>query len=414
MTLLHTPGPAMNDKLSAVVGRVWAHSIDGSTPLAVSLDREPAGHVAIETYAIVPTLERARFLVPIGSRPAAMGTLWAYHTMRAPQRRAAEATVAALFGAGVGGRVFPRRLVVSIDRRVPVTEHANWFILRHLADELGTGKLFAGLAVRRVQPNAKPLLELFDAAGQPQGYAKLGWSDATRQLVKAEADALVGLSGRLDQVIVPRLIAHSTWRDTQYSVTSPLPRGLRRYSKDPAAEPSATLDVAASSQITSSTLAESDYARDLRGELTTSVAGASEASHVLSDWLTRLERDPTVLRFGRWHGDWTPHNLGHAGARVAAWDWEHSRVGVPIGFDTLHWHFQRRLVKSDLTAAVREVRTRSAQLGNQCVPVTAQGLVASLYLLEMFVRTVKLAVGGGGWNARVYPQMLDVAARMDH
>ena len=49
----------------------------------------------------------------------------------------------------------------------------------------------------------------------------------------------------------------------------------------------------------------------------------------------------TELGFGRWHGDWSPWNMGRAGGRMQVWDWEQSAVGVPLGFDAVHFLLQR-------------------------------------------------------------------------
>jgi hypothetical protein len=131
---------------------------------------------------------------------------------------------------------------------------------------------------------------------------------------------------------------------------------------------------------------------------------------ILCEWLDRLVGLSEVLTFGRWHGDWVTWNLGSAGARIAAWDWEHSADDVPVGFDVLHWHFQHTLPKSGLEAAVAEVDRVAPDLVKVGVRREAGNLVASLYLLEMFKRSVRLSAGGGGWNPRLHPELLSVAA----
>ncbi len=98
---------------------------------------------------------------------------------------------------------------------------------------------------------------------------------------------------------------------------------------------------------------------------------------------------------------------------MAAWDWEHSAPDVPIGFDLLHWHFQHRLATADLARAIKALDLSVPALSRFGLSRPAQPLVASLYLLEMFLRAARLSVGGGGWNPKVYPAMLEVASVRD-
>ncbi len=401
----------MGDNLRALADRVWGPNTDCS-PVVVTMDQPPAGCLPVETYAVVPHPARARLLVPLGSRRAATAALWRYNAMKAPKTRMIRTSLAAGFSAGVGERFF-RHLVVSVDRRVAPEELGEWLLLRHFAAELDTPTLLASMTVRRNNPNTKPTLQLFDPSGGAIGYAKLGWSPATRSMVRTESQALAALGGRLDRVVVPRLLAAGERSNTVYSIASPLPAELHRWTQDPASAPGHSLEVARSAGVSESRLAGSGYARQLRCHLDATASGAPESSRILSAWLDRLEDDPTPLAFGRWHGDWVSWNLGRVDGRVAAWDWEHSAADVPIGFDLLHWHFQHRLASADLARAIKALDLSVPALSRFGVSRPAQPLVASLYLLEMFLRAARLSVGGGGWNPKVYPAMLEVASVRD-
>jgi hypothetical protein len=166
--------------------------------------------------------------------------------------------------------------------------------------------------------------------------------------------------------------------------------------------------VARSGVVTRSSLKASTYAARLREELD-SVKLADEVPTVLREWLHNLERNVTPIEFGRLHGDWIPDNLGDSGGRLVVWDWEHSTPDAPIGLDLLHWHFHQTLVTRGLHAAVRTVDETAPSLHQLGIPREAHSLVASLYLLDVFVRRMRLADGGGGWNDRWFPALIDVA-----
>lgn len=401
------------DKLGALVERVWAPGTGAHSPVSVTTGPPPPGHHVVEQYAVVPDRRRPRYLVPLGSPRAATASLWTYNSMRAPVRRAGEAALSALFRTQPTARLFRHRIVVSIDSRVPTSEYGDWLLLHRLADDLEVPRLFACLAVRRIQPNSKPMLELYDDHGRARGFAKLGWSEGTRKLVRAEFEALTEVRSSLRGIIVPAPLHQGSFEDREYSVVAPLPTGLRHSLSDPLSAPEAPLAVTRAAAVSRRPLAGSPYAVRLHQTLLSTSAEAPAVSRELADWLRRLERVTTPLCFGRWHGDWVPHNLGKAGTQLAVWDWEHSCPDTPVGFDALHWHYQRGLAEGGLETAVSALDRAATGLGAMEVPGPARSLTASLYLLEMFVRTTVLAVGGGGWNSRVYPVMRRVATARD-
>jgi hypothetical protein len=288
----------------------------------------------------------------------------------------------------------------------------EWLVLRHLAAKLERPAIFAGIAVgRRVKGKVKPTLQLFTTAGEPVGYAKLGWSEATKATVRTEAEVLAGLNGALGRLVVPSLSAAGDWASLCYSVASPLPEGLRRWRHAPADAPEDTLTVARSVPGSRGPLRGSTYYRRMSQDLADVAAHSPDVSRALTLWLDRLAGSAEPMAFGRWHGDWVPWNMGQVGNRLAVWDWEYSSSDVPVGFDLLHWHYQQGL-SQDLASAVRAVDEATDGLGTQGVAPPTFAMVASLYLLEIFIRAAKNSVGRG-WNPRVYPALLEVAATRD-
>jgi hypothetical protein len=97
----------------------------------------------------------------------------------------------------------------------------------------------------------------------------------------------------------------------------------------------------------------------------------------------------TEFDFGRWHGDWTPWNMGWAGSRVILWDWERTAAPVPVGFDALHYWFQPRFIHSqrrsfeDLAASLHDAHRHLDELE---VARCARPVLAAVYLLDLFTR----------------------------
>lgn len=410
------PGPVtvstVDPRLRAYIQRIWRNDPSSESPVSVTLGSAPDTHVIAEQYAIVPHARAARFLVPMGARAASAAAFGTYNATRAPLSRTLRGVVGRGYDYGVSDRLFPQRLTVSVDRRFPRERWDEVLFVRHLTDVLGIPSLRAFTAIRKINPNVKPTLELFDDLGRPVGYAKLGTTEATRRLVRTEASAMAELSGQLEAITIPRLLDSGDWGSAAYTVSSPLPRDLHRWTWGPEATTQAMITISASGLVSRAPLAGSTYAARLRADID-QVGAADEVARTLGQWLERLERDRSTIGYGRLHGDWIPDNLGRSASEFVVWDWEHSHRDAPVGFDLLHWHFHDVFVRRGMDAAVAALDAAAPRLSTLGVAFPAQRLVASLYLLDVFVRRTKLAVGGGGWNQRWYPHLLEVARTRD-
>jgi len=401
------PSPAVDDRLRAHVQKVWLTPDGDESPVAVSLRTPPPGHTVVEEYAVLPHPRMARFLVPLASPRLAAATFFEYNAIRSPLSRAVRLALAGGFALGLTRVVQRHRLLVSVDRRVSRSDWTRLLVTRHLAEVLGRQELHAFVALRQVNPNAKPTLEMFDEFAAPAGYAKLGTTEATKELVRTDAATIGELDGGGGRLLVPRLLAAGDWNETAYTIVEPLPRGVRRWTGGVQATISSMRAVAATGVVSRNPFAGSSYAARLRGELA-AIDGQNEVTPMLWSWLRRLEQSPAPILFGRSHGDWIPDNVGRCGDQLAAWDWEHSNPDAPVGFDLLHWHFHHALVAKDLAAAVAAVYAATPQLELLDVAESTRRTVARAYLLDLFVRRTRLAAGGGGWNRRWYPALLEV------
>ncbi|MEV0325479.1 hypothetical protein AB0H63_03385 [Micromonospora echinospora] len=368
--------------------------------------RDAAGAVTVR-YAVVPSVERARFLLPLASRRVGAASTWAYNALRPPRVRLNRLAVGLLAGVGATGAAGMPVLTVSVPAGV---DPAEVLLVDHLASVLG-GRLHAAIGIRPPDPHHKPTLQLFDDRGRPRGYAKIGWNDATRSMVRAEAAALRGLprdGGDLPDA--PRLLGEVGWGDLAVTVVEPMPAGVRGLRRPEEPRTAAMLAVARRG-------GAPNPARPLRGSpfLADLTARAEVAGGPVRDAVAALaERDGEVtLEFGDWHGDWVPWNLGTHRGRLIAWDWENGGTDRPVGFDLAHQGFQTALSLGGRPAAEAAEQMRGLldrQGSDVGLDAVRRRLVGDAYLIELWLRTAELAAGGGGWSPKLHPALLDLLA----
>ena len=381
-------------RLRLTIGRAGMDGIDD------------AGGATTVAFAVVPSLERARFLLPLANRRVALAATLAYNRLRSPRtrlQRLAVGAVAALRPDGPPG--MPVLRVVAPHGVDP----AEVLLTEHLSGLLG-GPLHAAIGIRPPDPHHKPTLQLFDDTGRPRGYAKIGWNDATRAMTRAEATALHRLAGTdaADHPVVPGVLATTDWAGRAVTVVRPMPRTVRGVPGAAAPLTGAMLAVArrGGSAADERPLAGSAFLAGLADRARR--AGGRIEGHVAA---LAARHGETAVEFGDWHGDWVPWNLGRQGGRLFAWDWENSGSDVPVGFDLAHQAFQTALSLHGRSAA--QAAAHMAAVLDRHGPALGLGpaqrrLVADAYLVELWLRTAELAAGGGGWNPRLHPALLTV------
>ncbi|GII93518.1 hypothetical protein Ssi02_37490 [Sinosporangium siamense] len=417
------PAAEASEALRALMGQLWLPpEPSGEWPVRVAFDHVPPDYRAVERYGVTPDPARARFLVPVAGSTSAAASVSRYNGLRPPKLRLSRALLGAGYRTGLAQLLLRRRLVVSLHADLPNRRIPEFVPTAHLGGILG-GALVAGISVREPDPNLKPILQLFHRAdGKPAGFAKVGWNDATRTLVTREATSM-NLVGDAVPVRVPRVLHHGPWQGRMITVVEPLPQGVRRHpDPDQPLDPSIPLGIAESTGTFTKELADSTYWHELTDQAAAMASSGALGEDVratakaITAAMDRIEADHgvTPLRFGRWHGDWAPWNVGRHGSDLWVWDWEHSAPAVPIGFDLINWRFQVAVAMRGLElgqGVADAFRAAREELPGVGVPPEARELVAWLYLCEMFVRICRLRAGGGGWHARIFPEsMLGVLA----
>jgi hypothetical protein len=341
----------------------------------------------VSEFVLVPNAARPRLLVPGRPRAVAAAAVRRYTSATSRSARLRLQVLSMLMATGCGQRLLRDRVCVYADPRAGAPLDT---IETYLRDVLGTD-VHVSMHIGPARANRKPILQVLGPAGETVAFVKVGISDLTRRLVRAEASSLAYLAGAGLQVMeVPPVLHHGQWRGNEVLVQGVLPT-WRRTSARPAVRVLAMLELARVGALPSQSqpLARTEYWWRLSRDVSTLVdRGASRSlGSVLHDLAPVAER--TTVPLGSWHGDWTPWNMAAHGDRLMVWDWERFTSGVPVGYDAVHYDLQRAVTRggAEPEAAVHDTWARAARLLEpfKVGPETAPLIVAT-YLVEIAVR----------------------------
>lgn len=271
-------------------------------------------------YLSRPNAGEPYFLVPLAEGATTAAAMQRFHDARTFGERAGGLLAGAASRAQLG-RVFPG------DR----LDLGPWALVDHLAQALGEPELRVAISLGPPRRNRKPVLQLIRPDGITVGFAKVGWSDLTDELVSNEALWLRRIAGRLPAGFeAPSVLYAGTWNNYRVVVTGPLPTGplVRRRDLSPGL-------LTALARVVSG-------GRARVGDLRLIESWRNDGLGEVVDIDRIIDRFGDIeLELGLWHGDLTPWNTASHGRRVVAWDWEFAGDGRPIGFDLLHIRFEQ-------------------------------------------------------------------------
>jgi hypothetical protein len=271
------------------------------------------------------------------------------------------------------------------------------------------------LGLGNQRANQKPILQVLSRAGRSLAFVKVGDSDVTRALVRAEADALCRVAAlHLPGITVPRVLALRPWRGMDLLVISALRTTARRGRRSDDLPLRAMADLAAAAGLERVALAGSRYWHGLAR--TVDALGDRRTADGLHQVMARVERDAgsETFTFGAWHGDWAPWNMSREHSGLALWDWERFATGVPVGFDALHYRLRVALRDVGGTEPAGELLLASAGdlLAAFDVPERLAAGTTALYLLELCTRYAAAATGPAGAPLRVFAdELVDFTVR---
>jgi len=385
-----TPPAAGRSSLGDICAVLWP------PPASASLSRGlrvRAARGRERDFVVLPSGRRPRLLVPSGRRASAAAvrrygepgsvTAWA------GSRALALALAAGGASVGLGGRlrVSADPPAGTPDPPAGTADLPAGTIEAYLRSVLGYEVLIS-THLGAARANRKPVLQLLTTRGETAGFAKVSVNPLTRDLIRAERAALDTLAAEdFRELTVPRVLHHGQWQGREVLILNALPVWRRRKALRPGQLTAAMTEVAAVGGRSRGPLADSDYLARLQGRLEASQAGPDRAA--LSDALDTLAAAGAELSFGAWHGDWTGWNMASTADGLLVWDWERFDLGVPAGFDFLHYRLQSDVVRRrrpPADAAADCVRNAPGWLAPLGVATTEAHLVAILYLAELSAR----------------------------
>lgn len=391
--------PALAGPLEHLHEQLWSR-VAPPDQLRIRRERPEPGWREVERYLVVPSVARARLLVPDRPGPVLRQAFLAYRRLR-PRRAQAQRLA---LGAASRARVLP---LPRVSVQLRAAGSAPTLPLARLEQVLGGDRLHAAIGIR-TGANRKPTLQLFDDAGNPRGFAKIGWDSASATGLARECLALWA-GPWTGPARVPRILAAGTLETGPYVVTQPLPAGVRAVRAGVA--PPTPVELAALCPVVRrAPLRETEQFAALVKRYAALRPRSPETAALVAraqDLLDALGRWPVPVPVAaRWHGDLTPWNVARDDdGTLWCWDWEFHEPDAAAGLDAVHWQMAVGLERGGrLGPATADRLAHGTDAALTALGVSAAGRagVVGLWAAILAERALVLATAGSGveqWDA---------------
>jgi len=221
-------------------------------------------------------------------------------------------------------------------------EEGNSSIFQTLRELFGREDLCFAVSLGTPGPHRKPVIQVMDLEGKVLGFAKIGWNEFTKELVRHEGKMLQLLNQQNFPFKVPRVLYtydDNNWNicvqepPSPYSYTRSAPQRLREDYIN-------ALCAFADKVVRWEPLEETSFwnciiarAQQIQSNFWHhTVARAMEK--IREQW--RDKKVPLHLA----HGDFTPWNAMLVNGRLYLYDWEYAKEWAPAGYDLFHFLVQ--------------------------------------------------------------------------
>lgn len=204
----------------------------------------------------------------------------------------------------------------------------------------GEKNLHFAVSLGTPSPHRKPVLQVLKPAGEVLGYAKVGWNEPTRALVKHEAQILKRLDKENLPFDVPEVLYAHNYGERMLCVQSPPPVGHRPAPRGWLQAYTDALCALVSMGNVQLPLEASSFWQNIR-------ARAEKVRHpywkrILHGSMEKVrhEWEGEEVPFHMAHGDFAPWNAFLIGERLYLYDWEYAMEEAPAGYDLFHFEIQ--------------------------------------------------------------------------
>ncbi len=332
-----------------------------------------AGFRHVRQYAVLPSLDDARWFIPLESPRAASAAL----RINTPFRMLPKARHLGARAAARGGfyRLFPDQVIIA--------QQFEPELDRMFREMLGKDHLHYAISSGTPGPARKPTLAMLDDDGEWLAFAKIARTPIGKQLVRQEATCLSQLASRPAlRASVPRLLLDTDFEDSRIVAQASLPGRMpgARITPDHhrllGAMESRKTKPASSSGFLQSLIERGRASTIPDLNLPCMIAQIQLA-------LQGITVPETVL-----HGDFTPWNLRRHNSRLTAFDWEYGHLdGLPL-IDEFHYVLQAGLMLGNWTAEEtwQQLADRSHALSRHTYPTSVARALQLTMLLDLVLR----------------------------
>jgi hypothetical protein len=254
-----------------------------------------------------------------------------------------------------------------------------------------------------MRANAKPVIALVED-GVVIRVAKIGVTSLSERLVRQEGASLRMLADLdLGDLLTPRWVDFVTLANRPVLIQTALPTQTGAPLSD-AEVRSTAARIATSAGVSEHALADSAWLQHVWDRMPSGSGARMDALRSKAGELAGSAAWSIPVRIGTWHGDFTRWNATVIGSQVAVWDWERFGDPAPLGFDLLHWNFQRTFAadRSGPDSALRLLDAAPVLLRDYGYDAPIARAVAQAYLVEIGLRyALDVNPLGGAEVARV-------------